>query len=1235
MTTKAQKLASLGRAAAAITFTRNNNRQIQARNGRQASTQSVTTQPRCVACLKVPLLFLCTLAFLAFTASSAFASGGGETPWWEVSTSSRPTDLPPGATGHIVVQVVNAGDAAVDGANSPVVISDKLPAGLKATAIIGKANSDEYKPGNLPGRRGQVSCLALPALSCSWAGPEPLQPYEQLTVVITVEVEGAASGAVNEASVTGGEAYRCVKESGGRFLSSFCEVGEEAEGGPGSYEGRFEGAVLADSQQHPLTIAGSSSETTPFGAEGYGLTEENQGGTVDTQAGSHPFQLDNTLAFNQSALTDTPPALVKDVNVKLPPGLIGNPTILPQCDEADFSDVRIDQTNLCPAETAVGVAIVDVHLPNFPFVEETPYPVPIFNLVPAPGEPARFGFEVHRVPVLIDTSVRTGGDYGIDARVANVSQAAVFLTSRLIFWGVPGDSRHDEARGWSCIIGGAWSEEELPPCKAQEESQPPPYLTLPTSCTGPLQTSVEVDSWKDPTPLAFGPNEATESLVGCKRLPFAASLEAAPDVQQASSSSGLTVKIHVPQEASLNGTGIAGADVRDTTVTLPAGVALNPSGAGGLEACSNGQIGFTGVGELNGAGEPGVKTPTFTPSLPEPVQPGTNLGALGFCSNASKIGKVKIKTPLLKGELEGSVYLAAQDENPFSSLIAMYIVAEEPVSGVLVKLPGSVSLNPATGQITSTFADTPQVPFENLTLEFFGGERAPLATPSRCGPYTTAASFTPWSGNAAVPVSSTFDITSGPNGAPCPGAVLPFSPSLTGGALNINAGAFSPFTLTMTRSDGEQNMQSVEAHLPPGLSGILANVELCPEPQANEGTCGPNSLIGETTVSVGVGGDPYTVTGGKFYLTGPYNGTGACTVEPSRAGSSSSGCAPFGITFEVPAKAGPFDLANTPGNHPACDCILVRGKIEINPLTTALTITSNPPGTPDAIPTSIEGIPLQIQHINATTTRGNFQFNPTNCNKMEVTGTIHSSEGATDTIGVPFQVTNCKNLAFAPKFAVSTPGHTSKADGAGLTAKLSYPTAAQGTQADIKAVKVDLPKQLPSRLTTLQKACTDKQFETNPANCPKASKIGFAKVTTPLLPVPLEGPAIFVSHGGEAFPSLTMVLQGYGVTVDLVGTTNISHAGITSTTFKTVPDVPFNTFTLTLGQGPYSALAANLPTKDKGSFCGQKLAMPTAFVAQNGVEIHESTKLSVSGCPKTKKAKKAKRKSKKKGAKKK
>jgi hypothetical protein len=661
--------------------------------------------------------------------------------------------------------------------------------------------------------------------------------------------------------------------------------------------------------------------------------------------------------------------------------------------------------------------------------------------------------------------------------------------------------------------------------------------------------------------------------------------------------------------------------VRDIEVALPEGVALNPAGADGLEACTEHLVGYEGIKELEPVSQPGVKTLTFSPYLPgsspakaavasglAPESEATLSPGLNFCANASKVGTVKIHTPLLKNELEGSVYLADQEANPFSSLIAMYIVAEDPVSGTLVKLPGSVSLNSGTGQITASFQNSPALPFEDAELHFFGGERSPLATPPRCGDYTTQASFTPWSGNPSVASTSTFKVTSGPNGGACPGAKLPFSPSLAGGATNVNAGAFSPFTLSMTRQDGEQNLQSVEAVLPPGLSGVLSNIELCPEPQANLGECGPNSLIGETTVSVGVGGHPYTVSGGKFYLTGPYNGSGSCSTP------GTNGCAPFGLTFEVPAKAGPFDLAKTASNHPACDCVLVRGKIEINPYTSALTITSNPPGTPDAIPTSIEGIPLEIQHVNAITTRNNFQFNPTNCDKMEVTGTIHSSENATDKIVVPFQVTNCGALTFTPKFSVSTSGKTSKADGASLTATVSEPAGSLGTQANLAKVKVELPKQLPSRLTTLQKACTAKQFEDNPANCPSESKIGYAVVHTPLVPVPLEGPAIFVSHGGEAFPSLTMVLQGYGVTIDLVGTTFISKAGVTSTTFKTVPDQPFSSFQLTLPEGKYSALAAN------GNLCSEasKLTMPTEFVAQNGgvsgSPIKETTHITVTGC---------------------
>jgi hypothetical protein len=1031
----------------------------------------------------------------------------------------------------------------------------------------------------------------------------------------------------------------------------------------------------------PLLLA--SPAMAEFGISKFRIAATNQNGTPDLQAGSHPYALTTTFEMNlPSEPENGPEGDVKDLTVQLPPGLIGNPDATPRCTDREFTAVENQNGGTCPIDTAIGVESTYFTEPSG---EISPYSTPVYNLVPPRGVVAAFGFvAAKRTPVLLLSSVRAGTDYGVTTSVPDVAQEAAIVASKVTLWGVPGEASHDPWRG-ACEreVGGSAEaslegvgrglreseiEDEGPlylesgldigmpesTCSAKSEQASLPLLTNPTSCGVPRTASISADDWEQPgsylpdgSPNLEDPNWKSAStslpaLTGCQSLGFLPTLTVTPDKPDASTSNGLAVNVKLPQSSTQSPVGLAEAAIRDTTVVLPPGVALNPSAANGLEACSANPsalavgelgspgdgIGFNGIEELNKQFEPGVKTPIFTPSLPggsTALLAGENAlfeAGVNFCSNASKIGTVRIKLEVLEHELTGAVYLAAQEANPFGSVFAMYVVAEDPVSGVTVKLPGEMTLcksvgeDPlnaagepipgvrcqAVGQVVTTLENTPQAPVEEFELHLFGGEKAPLTTPAHCGTYTTQTSFVSWSGKTSDP-SAPMEITSGPNGGPCPGSSLPFNPGLTGGALNLNAGAFSPFTLTMNRSDGEQNMQSVEAHLPPGLSGILSNIELCPEPQANLGECGPNSLIGETTVSVGVGGDPFTDTGGKFYLTGPYNGSGGCNVLEA-------GCAPFGITFEVPAKAGPFDLANTKLNHPSCDCILVRGKIEVNPITAALTVTSNPPGTPDAIPTSIEGIPLEIQHINAITTRGNFQFNPTNCNKMEVTGTIHSSEGGTDTIGVPFQVTNCKSLNFTPKFTVSTSGKTSKANGADLVTKVEEPSGSMGTQANLTKVKVELPKQLPSRLTTLQKACTDAQFNANPAGCPPASEIGHATVHTPLLPVPLTGPAIFVSHGGEAFPSLTIVLQGDGVKIDLVGTTFISKSGITSTTFKTVPDQPFSSFQLTLPEGKFSALAAN------GNLCTVKggLKMPTEFIAQNGAELHQSTAVSSTGC---------------------
>jgi hypothetical protein len=719
-----------------------------------------------------------------------------------------------------------------------------------------------------------------------------------------------------------------------------------------------------------------------------------------------------------------------------------------------------------------------------------------------------------------------------------------------------------------------------------------------------LRSTVQVDSWEKPHPspaqLLQAPLFAEYKiggLDGCNRLQFNPQVRVTPDGTAASSPTGLNVDVHVPQDSVLNAEGLAESAVRDISVALPEGVAVNPSGGDGLQACSEPLAGFQGFAELESV--PHTSTAVFTPTLPEPLQEGLN-----FCANASKIGELTVHSPLLPPTqpLKGFVYLATQNQNPFGSLIALYLIATDPVSGTVFKGVGETHLTPS-GQVIGTFKNNPQLAFEDAELHFFGGERAPLATPARCGAYTTSATFAPWSGGE--PVSSTsrpFNITSGPNGTPCPGASLPFSPSLTSGSTNINAGSFSPLTTTISREDGQQDMQSVTLHYPPGLSGLLAGVKLCPEAQANEGTCGPESLIGETVVSAGVGSDPVTVTGGKVYLTEHYAG------------------APFGLSIVNPVKAGPFDLEHdtaNPAQNPACDCVVVRAKIDVDPTTAALTITTDPSG-PHAIPHLIDGIPVQIQKVNVLVNRPSFTFNPTNCSPLSLTGTIGSDEGASSLVSVPFQATNCAVLKYTPTVAVSTAARTSKARGASLSFKIAYPKGAMGTQSWFKYAKFELPKQLPARLTTLQKACLASVFEANPAACPPASLIGHAVVHTPVLPVPLEGSVYFVSHGGAKFPDAALVLQGYGITVDLVGETFISKTGITSATFASTPDVPFESIEVSVPQGPFSEFGANLPASAHGSFCGQKLVMPTVFKAQNGLEIHQNTPVGVTGCAKPK-----------------
>jgi hypothetical protein len=919
--------------------------------------------------------------------------------------------------------------------------------------------------------------------------------------------------------------------------------------------------------------------------ESANVSATNANGSPDVQAGSHPYALTTSFTLGLSAPgTDAEEGGLKDVRLELPPGFVGNPTVVPQCSYEEF------MAKQCPNDTVIGWALTRTGK-QVTLAKTYQWWDPLYNMVPPPGVPAEFVFDVAgTVPVILNASVRTGGDYGITVNVHNISEALYVDSSTVTVWGVPAEASHNPYRGGDCLkeqIVGEEDPTEEPVSMGECPVNTPvrPFLTNPSSCGVPRTGTLSVDSWKEPGDFVSKAITMPE-LSGCEKLDFSPSIDVTPDGTGGSTPTGLNIDLHVPQESVLNPLGLAEADVKDTTAVLPAGVQISPSAADGQQACSNAQVGFKGVNAESGVDE-------FTPGAAE-------------CPNASKVALVRIKTPLLEEEVTGAVYLAAPQnfagplENPFGSLVALYLVAENPVAGVRVKVAGKVVLNPETGQLTSTFENTPEFPFSDLSLEFFGTNRAPLTTPALCGAYPTEVTFAPWSGTPPVTPANSFQITSGPNGSPCRDP-LPFSPSLESGTTNINAGAFSDLTTTLSREDGQQSISSVQLHYPAGVSGLLSGVKLCGEQQANEGTCGAESEIGETIVSVGLGNDPYSVTGGKVYITGPYEG------------------APFGLSIVNPAKAGPFDLQE---GRP----VVVRAKVEVNPYTAALTITTDPPGSPHAIPTIIEGIPLQIKHVNVLVNRPGFTFNPTNCEPQTITGAIDSAEDASSPVSVPFQVTNCASLKFAPKFAVSTAAKASRADGESLHVELSYPNGAsgafdgpEGDYTNIARVKVELPKQLPSRLTTLQKACTAAQFKANPAGCPVASLVGHAKAITPLIPVPLEGPAYFVSNGNEAFPNLIVVLQGYGVTVDLVGDTFISKAGVTSSTFKTVPDAPVGSFELTLPEGSYSALTTD------GNLCKtKKLVMPTEFVAQNGAELRQSTEITVTGCPKGKESSKRK-----------
>jgi len=1114
---------------------------------------------------------VCVLVVVGVLGLCSVAWGGVVPgPGWELMGNVFPSWLAPysgvGGRGTIDVAVYNVGEVASSGV---VTVTDRLPVGLLA-----REAGDQR--GNLGG--GIQPRIGGQYWECTGNGPAPAPGVSGASVVTCT-----STPALMATGIAGGGGNP-TREVG---TNPEPEIGILVETQPGAAESLVNRVTIAGGGA-PVPVSTSNVVTVRAGQPGFGLAgwdgwASNADGSLDTQAGSHPYllTLNTTFAvdeFEEGGEPAIEPAggELRDVEVRLPPGMVVNPTAVPECSRDDLL------AETCPNASQVGVITIR---PVGGFSAMLFFRV--YNVVPPAGLPGEVAFNFDGTNVFFNGGVRSGSDYGITTRAEHVPQREV-ASSIVTLWGVPSDPSHNVWRTVAISGRGCTAGELETSCSIGPHPQLKPFITLPTQCGAPLAFQVRANSWGDETYTpwdAFQYHDANGTpagMTGCETLGFAPTFTTGVDTSKSDTPAGLSVEVTPTTGGLEEPEGLSTSDVQETKVTLPEGLVINPGQAAGLQACQPGQDGLT---------------------TPQEEQEGKEDNGPPSCPGASKVGTVKAKTPLLEGsfekELEGNIYV--MQSNPPDLRLLMAFSADS----VNVKLVLHVHLNTSTGRLETTVPNIPELPASDFKLSFSGGAQAALDTPTQCGTYTTTGDFTPWSSPALADVftNAQFSITEGPDGQPCPNGPLPFKPTLAAGSTTDQAGGFTHFSLLLTNGDGQQRLNSVRFTLPKGLSGMLSTVPLCPEPQADQGTCPQASEIGHAVVASGPGPYPLVIPQpgqepARIYLTGPHNG------------------APFGVSIVTHVIAGPFNLGVN----------VVRGAIDVNRRTAQVTLTTDTEG-PYAIPQILDGVPTDLRTIDTVIDRPGFMFNPTNCDPQTFAGTATSSQSTTVAIQSRFQVGSCQSLKFKPDFKVSTSGKTSKKNGASLTAKILYPPTPSAynlatAYAGVQSVKVDLPKQLPSRLSTLQKACVAAVFEANPAGCPPGSIVGHARIITPELPTPRTGPAYFVSHGGEAFPNLTIVLQGDGVTIELIGNTFIKH-GITSNTFKSTPDAPFSLFELTLPQGPGSALAAN------GNLCKTKLTMPTIFNAQNNQTIKQNTNITVTGCTKTHKHNKTKTKKKK------
>jgi len=874
------------------------------------------------------------------------------------------------------------------------------------------------------------------------------------------------------------------------------------------------------------------------------------------QAGAHPDSASAAFWLNTVLAPDgvriVPAGALRTADVGLPPGFVGDPMASQRrCPQEALASGVGNESPLC-TQAGSGVGTLSVAFQSWALAGFGGVPNALFNDVPPPGFPAEFTANVINLgQVSVLGSLRSDEDFGITVGGLNLPTTWKVFGSLTRLEGFPASA-----------LGKAFLRNPTD-CSLQSAEQ--------AAGTGPLAT-VSMNSWENPDPNAIeDESEARQPVVtGCRALTEAwvgngpepqqerATFSFQPESQQASSGTAATARLHIPQRGLTDPNRLGSSDLKKTVVTLPPGLTLNPSAANGLESCSEAQVGYLGSG---------FPMPNPIRFNQEPVS----------CPEASRIGTVDIVTPLLDEELQGTVYLAAQDENPFHSLVALYLVVESKRFGITLKLPGEVRPDPQTGQLTATFDNNPQLPFEDLTLRFRGGgPRSQLATPDLCGSYKTTGALTPWSAESESPAEAAqieedgFQITSGPGGGGCAtsAGALPFSPSFEAGTTSTQAGAYAPLVIKLARKDGEQELTRLDFTLPPGLTGRLAGIPYCPDAaigaaagktgkaEQADPSCPGASELGTVDTAAGVGSEPIHV-GGHVYLAGPYEG------------------APLSSVVITPAVAGPFDLGN----------VVVRAPLFVDPETAQITARS------DEIPHILKGIPLRLRSVEIKVTRDGFSLNPTSCDPKTVTSSLAGLNGGNASPSSRFQVGGCSSLPFKPELKVQLKGATKRIGHPALKAVL---TAAPG-EANIGRAQVNLPHGEFLDQGNLNKTCTKPVLMAG--DCPKSTIYGKAKAWTPLLEKPLEGKVYLVGGYGYKLPALVAELNGQ-IRVLLVGKVDSGQNKGIRNTFELVPDAPVSRFVLEMKGGKKYGLLEN--SEDLCKAKKSKRRAIVRFTGQNG-----------------------------------